>query len=228
MAEAHLRIELDQSRRLGRPRRIRSDPELLGRAPQQRRVAGRFGGGGHEQALRVGRERQHLAAEVLFDAAREWCASGRPNPPASSAAVNPRGNSSNASGFPRVSATIRSRTRSSSRPGTTESSSAWASASTQTRYHELRQTDERLFVGRLAHGEDHRNRVREEPARDERECLRGRAVEPLRIVDHAEERLLLGHFGQQSEHGETDDETIHGFTGNEAERGVQRVALWIG
>ena len=33
-------------------------------------------------------------------------ASGSPNPPASSAGVNPRGSSSNASGLPRVSATI--------------------------------------------------------------------------------------------------------------------------
>lgn len=57
------------------------------------------------------------------------CVSGRPNPPASSAAVNPRVNSTNASGFPRVSATILSRTRSSSRPGATDSSNARASAS---------------------------------------------------------------------------------------------------
>ena len=44
-------------------------------------------------------------------------ASGSPNPPASSAGVNPRGSSSSASGLPRVSARIRSRTRSSTRPG---------------------------------------------------------------------------------------------------------------
>ena len=37
-----------------------------------------------------------------------------PNPPANCVAVNPRGNSKRASGFPRVSAMIRSRTRSSS------------------------------------------------------------------------------------------------------------------
>ena len=56
-------------------------------------------------------------------------ASGSPNPPASCAAENPRGSSSSASGLPRVSATIRSRTRSSSRPGTTVASSARASSS---------------------------------------------------------------------------------------------------
>ena len=41
-------------------------------------------------------------------------ARGRPNPPASSVGVNPRGSSSSARGFPCVSATIRSRTRTSS------------------------------------------------------------------------------------------------------------------
>ena len=53
-------------------------------------------------------------------------ASGRSNPPAGSTGVNPRGNSSRAKELPRVSATMRSRTRSSSRPGTAKVSSARA------------------------------------------------------------------------------------------------------
>ena len=55
--------------------------------------------------------------------------SDSPNPPASSAGVKPRGSSSNASGLPRVSATIRSRTRSSSGPVTTVASNSRASRS---------------------------------------------------------------------------------------------------
>ena len=54
-------------------------------------------------------------------------APGRPNPPARSACVSPRGSSSKANGLPRVSDTIRSRTRSSIGPGSTESSRARAS-----------------------------------------------------------------------------------------------------
>ena len=53
--------------------------------------------------------------------------SDSPNPPASSAGVRPLGSSSNASGLPRVSATIRSRTRSSSGPASTVPSSSRAS-----------------------------------------------------------------------------------------------------
>jgi hypothetical protein len=56
-------------------------------------------------------------------------APGRPNPPASCAGVSPRGNSRSASGFPRVSAMIRSRTRVSSGPASTQASSARASSS---------------------------------------------------------------------------------------------------
>ena len=54
-----------------------------------------------------------------------------PSPPASWAGVRPRGSSSSASGLPRVSATIRSRTRSSSGPATTAVSSARASWSSR-------------------------------------------------------------------------------------------------
>ena len=52
-----------------------------------------------------------------------------PNPQVSSARVNPRGSSSSASGLPRVSAMIRSRTRSSTSPGNAERSSSRASTS---------------------------------------------------------------------------------------------------
>lgn len=57
------------------------------------------------------------------------CALSIPNPPASCVTVRPRDSSSNASGLPRVSATIRSRTRSSSGPLTTLASSSRASGS---------------------------------------------------------------------------------------------------
>jgi hypothetical protein len=86
--------------------------------------------------------------------------SGSPNPPASSAGVSPPGNSSNVSGLPRVSATIRSRTRSSSGPVTTESSSARASPSLSgDSIKPLRiidNADERLFLGHLCQQAEHR------------------------------------------------------------------------
>ena len=58
-------------------------------------------------------------------------APGSPNPPASSAGVTPRGSSSSASGLPRVSVTIWSRTRASRGPARADSSSARASSSSR-------------------------------------------------------------------------------------------------
>ena len=56
-------------------------------------------------------------------------APGSPKPPASSAAVNPSGSCSSASGFPRASAMIRSRTRSSRRPRIAAANTSRASLS---------------------------------------------------------------------------------------------------
>ena len=57
MTEAHRRTELDQPFVLGRRLGFRPDPELFGGAPQQGRVAHRFGGGDEQQSLRLLRER---------------------------------------------------------------------------------------------------------------------------------------------------------------------------
>ncbi|MGC0380888.1 hypothetical protein RKD33_001105 [Streptomyces sp. SAI-129] len=66
------------------------------------------------------RMRRRKPASIWLDRGR---LSGTPNPPAISRRVRPRGSSTRASGLPRVSATIRSRTRWSSGPVTTESRS---------------------------------------------------------------------------------------------------------
>ena len=130
-------------------------------------------------------------------------ASGRPNPPASSAAVKPRGSSSKASGLPRVSATIRSRTRSSSRPGIAESSSARASLSLRpptTSTGRSRSSGSSLG---LPHREHQGHRFRQQPPRHEGKDLRRSPIEPLRVIHQADQRLLLGDLGQQAQHGQT-------------------------
>ena len=75
------------------------------------------------------RNRVEPALEALLEPRRQRLrgASNRPNPPASCVTVSPRGSSNSASGLPRVSATMRSRTRSSSRNGAAERRSARAS-----------------------------------------------------------------------------------------------------
>ena len=80
------------------------------------------------------------------------------------------------------------------------------------------------FAGRLADREDHQYRLGEQPARHERQCLRGGPVEPLRVVDHAEQRALGGDDGEQGEHGQPDEKRVGCDAGLEAEGGAQGVA----
>ena len=69
------------------------------------------------------------------------------------------------------------------------------------------------------------HRLGQQPARDERERQRRGPIEPLRVVDDAQQRTLLGHLGQQAEHGQADQEAIRARPGAQAEHGPQRVAL---
>ena len=71
---------------------------------------------------------------------------GRPNPLASLAALMPCGSASSASGLPRASAMIRSRTRSSSRPGTTVASRARASLTGEPFELQLRQARQLALI----------------------------------------------------------------------------------
>jgi hypothetical protein len=91
--------------------------------------------------------------------------------------------------------------------------------------------DELVDAGRLEHaripvtsGKEHRQWIGFEPARDEDECIRGRRVEPMRIVDDAEQWLLLAGRGQKAERAGADEETaIQRWS--EPERAAQRCRL---
>ena len=210
MAEAHLRVELDQPRRLGRRRRIRSDPELLGRAPQQRRVAGRLGRGGQSKrcvSAGSGCSRRRKFCSMRLASGR---ASGRPNPPASSAGgQSPRQLQQRERVPPRLgddpvahplvepprNDRVQQRAGIARRAdpvprAPADPPSASSSVGSRTR-------------------EDHRNRLREQrAARRTRVPARTRG----RATAHRRPRRASGcslrHLGQQAEHGETDEETI--------------------
>jgi hypothetical protein len=75
----------------------------------------------------------------------------------------------------------------------------------------LREAHER--IDRLPRREDDRDPLGEQAARDEREHTGRRAVEPLRVVDDAEQRLLLRRLRQQVQNGEPDEERIRSPSG---------------
>jgi 8-hydroxy-5-deazaflavin:NADPH oxidoreductase len=90
----------------------------------------------------------------------------------------------------------------------------------------LREAGERL--DRLTRREDHRDVLGQKAARHEREHARRCTVEPLRVVDHTEERLLLGGLRQQAEDREPDEERIGRPSRAQPERDLEGVALRIG
>jgi hypothetical protein len=51
-------------------------------------------------------------------------------------------------------------------------------------------------------------------------------IEPLLVIDQADQRLLSGCIGQQAQHGQADQEPVRGRPGAEAERRLQRRTLW--
>ena len=64
-----------------------------------------------------------------------------------------------------------------------------------------------LFV-RLVCAEHQSDRVRLQPPRHEGQRLSRGAVQPVKVVDHAQQRARFGHLAQQREHGEPDQEPI--------------------
>ena len=174
MAKAHPAVDLDQASRLGRLERRAGDPEPLGRPPQKRRVAERLRRRDQQNrwvSAGSASSRFTKLSSILPD---NDSAAGNPNPPASCAAESPRGSSNSANGLPRVSANSSSATRSSSRPGITDTNSDRASASSKTLDNQPRQT--RQQVALLARGEQHHHRLRQQPSRHERHTLRRRPV----------------------------------------------------
>ncbi len=100
MPKTNPRAELDQARLGRRRRRFGANPELRGSSPHQCLIADRLGRGDQQQAPGLDGEIVEPPAEALFDTTGQSHRAGSPNPPASCWGVNPRGNSSNASGLP--------------------------------------------------------------------------------------------------------------------------------
>ena len=223
--KAHPLADLDQSVRLGRSGCAPADPEYLGRAPQHGCVSNRLCSGGEEKSLRVCRERSDAADKALLDTVGHWprvrttetarqCCGGQPlwqlqqserisirfrDDPIAHAFVHPpecRG--------------IEERAR---------------IRVTQTIDHHHRKSPEISVVARVAHGEYHCNRLRQEPPRYEAEHLCRSPIEPLRIIDDADQRPLLGALGQQTQKSHPDEKAIGGRTGHEPECSAKRVAL---
>ncbi len=178
-------------------RRVGRDPEPVGGAPQQARVAERVGGGSQQQALAVARERLDAIAVALLDPARQRARVGQ---------------AAGQLGRRQAARQLEQRERVAARLG----EDAVAHARVEPARRDRLQQRTRVRIGEpldaqlrqpasstaslgLAHREDDRDPLGQQAAGDEREHLGGGAVEPLGVVDEADERLRLGRRGEQLE-----------------------------
>ncbi len=76
--------------------------------------------------------------------------------------------------------------------------------------------------------EDERDVLGQQPARDERQRLRRTAIEPVRVVDDAQQRAAVCGAGEQIQDRESDEEPVGRGAGAQSERGPGRVALRLG
>jgi hypothetical protein len=90
---------------------------------------------------------------------------------------------------------------------------------------QLGQTGQLRELDGLASREDDHDGLRGETARDEAEDLGGRPIQPLRIVQQADERLMLRGIREQCQDRKPHKEPIRRFARNEAEGRSESVAL---
>jgi hypothetical protein len=87
--------------------------------------------------------------------------------------------------------------------------------------HKLGQADQLALVSRVADREHKRHRLGQQPSRHEAQHLPRGNVEPLRVVDEAQQRPLGGHLGQEAKRGQADQETVRSRARGQAQRDTQ-------
>ena len=83
---------------------------------------------------------------------------------------------------------------------------------------------QKLLAG-LARGEHDRNRLRQQATCNKRQGQRRRPIQPLRVIDHTQQRTLLGHLREQTQHRQPDEEPIRGLAASQAEHDLHGLPL---
>ncbi len=211
VAELHARA--DAERAVGGVEVLGREIEGLGGAPQQLRVAGGIGGRDEQQQARGGGERLQLGDQARLDALLE----------------RDLGRAERARQFlerERVPARLGDQLVAHARIDHARERAPEQLARgivAEAFQREPRQIGERVADG--AHRQHQRDPLGVEAAGDERERLRGGGVEPLRVVDDAQQPAVAREVGEQAEHGETDQERARRGLGAQAECGLERGAL---
>ena len=204
MTEHHSGAELQQAFRFDGFRDRLGDSELLRRPPNECRVAHRISCREEQQASRVTWKTGQPPGEALLDARGQRHRRGQTKPARELCRRQPARQLQQGERVPagldddplqHVLIERSWQDRLEQRPRVT---------TPQGLDVKLRQTGER--VAQLPCREHERDLLRQEATRHKGQGARGRAVEPLRVVDDTGERLLLGGLGQQAEDRQSDQE----------------------
>ena len=225
MTEPDDGTELDQSLILRGRQCGRIEFQPLGRPADHRRVAGGFGSCDEKHPPCLGRKRLHAAKEALLDPARQLSSLRQ-----SETARELRRSES--------SRQLQECQRVASSLGDDPVSDLLVETSRQDRVqeqprivrgkpfeHELRQPVELLRRVRFADGEQHADRLGGEAACNERQDRQGLGIEPLHVVDHADERLLVRDVREQAQRCQADEEVLRRRSVRQIEGAPQRVSL---
>jgi hypothetical protein len=225
MAEAHLRPEVDKARLSRRRLGTGVDAQVRGRSLHQQRVADRVCRGDEEQRPRRGRQRGHLPLEALLDLARQRRPIGQPEPARELGRRPP-------------ARQLQQRQRVTVRLGHDAIAQPIVERAGDHRFQQLlgidviEPADDELGQpvqmprgGGLTHAQQQRHGLGSQTTRHEGEHLCRRRIEPLRVVDDADQRTLLGGVREQAQHGQADEEPIRRRAGTQAEGGAQCLAL---
>ena len=203
-----------------------SDPKLLRCTPQKPKVADRFCRSQEQQPPRAQRGRASRRAKLCSIPVDKGSAAGSPKPPASWAGVSPRGSSRSASGFPPVSATIRSSTDSSSRAARADSNSTLASRRPNGSTRSSGKRANPVPTSRVANASAILSASRRRATN-----ASARADPPSSHCTSSTTHssgLPLGSFGEEAENREPDKERTRRLSGAESEGDAERVTLKIG
>ena len=225
MTEHHCTVQRQQAFRLRGVRGRLRDPKLLRRAPQKRRVADRFCCRQEQQPPRVAREPHQPPREALLDPGgqRQRC-----RQPETSGELGGRQPARELQERERIPACLgddplehglvqpRREDGLQQRP---------CIPAAQRLDAELREAGQ--STTHVTRRERERDPLRQQAVSHERERSGRCAVEPLRVVDHAQERLLLDGFGEEAENREPDKIRARRLSGAEPEGDAERVPLRI-
>ena len=225
MREAHVGADLQQRAVVRRGEVARSQPEPLRGPPEQGGVPRRFGRRQQQQPLRRLGKRAETFAVALLDATGKIRRGGRDEAAGDlRCAPVPRQLQQREWVAARLGDdSLAHAIVAEARDGRRQQDASVLRAEPSQR--QLGQAFQRGCAGGLAHPEHQCHRFREQPSRHEAEDLARGAVQPLRVIHHAQQRALLCHGSQEAEYGQRDQEVVPRLAGLQTQRDAQSVAL---